>query len=117
MWIFVLQRLTLEFLFDFFYFPLWWYTGGAKQAVKYCFGLLQDANMFLAPGLWLKNIFVPMFGQTDWQGRIMSFFMRLVNILFRSLGLFISLVVVLLLFTIWLALPVFVFYMLYLSLV
>ncbi|HBU06781.1 MAG TPA: hypothetical protein DEB09_01730 [Candidatus Magasanikbacteria bacterium] len=116
MWILVLQRMALEFVFDLVYFPIWWFTGGVKQALKFCYGLMQDANMFMAPGLWLKNMFVPMYGQTDWQGRLMSIFMRFINVIGRSIGLFIWFLVVLVLFGLWLAFPIFIVYMLLISL-
>jgi hypothetical protein len=112
MWVLVLQRLALEFLLDFFYFPIWWYTVGAGRAGLYCWHLFQDGNIRLAPGLWLKNIFVPMFGQSDFQGRLISFFMRLVNVIGRSLVLVMWFFLVLFLFLLWLIIPVFVGYML-----
>lgn len=117
MYILVLQRLFLEFLIDFLYFPLWWYTGGIKHAGLFCIHLVQWVNSYLAPGLWLKNIFVPMFGQSDWQGRITSFFMRSVNVVGRSIGLLLWVLIVLALFVVWLALPLFVIYMLFVSLI
>jgi hypothetical protein len=116
MWILVLQRMVLEFLLDIVYFPMWWYTGGAKHAFLFCVGLFKEANSFLAPGLWLKNIFVPMFGQYDWQGRIMSFFMRVVNVIFRAIALIVWSFGICVLFFVWFAFPVFVVYMLVLSL-
>jgi len=110
--ILVIQRLFLELLLDIIYFPLWWYTGGVKHAIKYCYGVLQSGNMFLSPMLWLKNIFVPMYGQSDFQGRLVSFFMRLVNFIGRSIALFFWIFVVIFIFLLWLAFPVFVVWML-----
>lgn len=111
MWLVILQRLVLDFLLHLIYFPLWWYTGGMWHAARFCYGLYQTGNANLAPGVWLKNLFVPMFGQYDLQGRLVSFFMRLVNVIFRSLFLFIWLIVVVLLFFIWPVFPVAVIYM------
>lgn len=107
--------MLLELILDILYFPIWWYTSGAERALIFCIGLLKDANGMLAPGLWLKNIFVPMFGQWDWQGRIVSFFMRLANVIGRSIGLFIWLIVVVILFLIWVLFPMFILYMLFTS--
>ncbi len=104
----VFPKLVIQFFIDIFYFPVWWYSVGAKRAFLACTGLIGEANSNLAPGLWLKNIFVPMFGQTDWQGRITSFFMRLVNVIGRSIGLLIWSTVVWILFFAWLLLPAFV---------
>ena len=109
--ILVIQRLFLELILDIIYFPLWWYTGGVKHAIKYCYGVLQSGNMVLSPMLWLKNIFVPMYGQSDFQGRLVSFFMRLVNFIGRSIALFFWLLVVIFIFLLWLAFPVFVVWM------
>ena len=81
-------------------------------AAKWAFGVLKAGNAALAPGLWLKNILVPMYGQNDWQGRLMSFFMRLVNVIVRAGLLLLWMIVSAVLFALWLMLPVFVGYML-----
>lgn len=108
MWVIILQRLFLEAVADVFYFPVWWYTGGVKHAARWCFELFRNGNKMLAPGLWLKNIFVPMFGQFDWQGRLISIFMRFVNVVGRSIALGVWLVVCVGLFGLWVVFPVLV---------
>lgn len=112
MWILVVQRITLEFILDIIYFPVWWFTAGARHAFIFCIGLVKEANSMMAPGLWLKNIFVPMFGQWDFQGRLVSFFMRLGNVIIRSIALFIWVIVVIFIFFLWILFPTFIFYML-----
>lgn len=112
MWILVLQRMILEFVLDILYFPIWWYSRGLFLAFNFCLNWIKDANLILSPALWLKNIFVPMFGQWDWQGRIMSFFMRLANVIIRTIMLWIWILVVLVVFLLWSAFPIFVGYML-----
>ena len=107
--ILILQRLFLEAVLDIFYFPIWWYTKGAAHALRGCFNLLKLGNENLAPGLWLANLFVPMFGQFDWQGRIISFFMRLAQIFVRAIALVVWLGLCLVLFLCWLVLPILVF--------
>lgn len=106
MFLLVIQRLFIEFALHVLYFPIWWYTAGAKRAFFGCVHLWQDANRNLSPGLWLKNLFVPMFGQTDWQGRIMSIFIRFMNVLFRSIALLIWSCGIILLFLVWLLFPI-----------
>lgn len=108
--IIILQRLLLESVLDIIYFPIWWYTKGAIHALRWCFNLLQRGNESLAPGLWLANLFVPMFGQFDWQGRIVSFLMRLAQIFARAVALVVWLSLCLVLFLCWLALPALVIY-------
>ena len=107
--ILILQRLFLESILDIFYFPVWWYTKGAGHAGKWCWEMFKQGNSNLAPGLWLANLFVPMFGQYDFQGRLVSFFMRLVQIFARAVALFVWLNLCLVLFLGWLALPILVF--------
>jgi len=106
MWFLVWQQLLIEVLLDIVYFPLWWYTVGARHAGHWCFDLIKSGNSDLAPGLWLVNIFVPMYGQYDWRGRVISFFMRLVQIIARSFALVVWTIFCLALFAAWLILPV-----------
>ena len=113
MFIIVLQRLVIEALLDIFYFPVWWFSVGIKRATMWCFDILKSGNDWLAPGLWIANIFVPMYGQYDWQGRIVSFFMRLVQIIFRLFGLSLWLIFCLVLFITWIMWPVAISYGIY----
>jgi len=106
MYALIFQRLLLEGFLDIFYFPLWWYTKGLTHAGGWCFDLLKFGNQRLAPGLWLANIFVPMFGQFDFQGRIISFLMRSTQIIFRTTTLTFWLIFCFILFAIWIALPI-----------
>jgi len=81
---------SLKFFFkdligDVFYFPIWWYTKGLAKAWRGFKNTLSSANESLGLTIWMRNILTPMFGQTDWQGRIVSFFMRFVQIIFRSI--------------------------------
>jgi len=110
MWILIIQRIFFEAVLDFFYFPLWWYSGGLVQALKWCFNLFLSGNDSLLPFVWLKNLFVPMYGQYDWQGRIISFLMRFVQFVFRSLALSVWVMICFLFFCVWLLIPVVVSY-------
>jgi len=115
MFIIIFQRLLLEAVLDVLHFPVWWYTRGLGHAGLWCINIFKSGNASLAPGLWLKNIFTPMFGQSDWQGRIISFFMRSVNVIGRSIALFFFSIFCLILFVIWLVLPLVLIYSIYLS--
>ena len=110
MFVIVLQRLFIEALLDVVYFPIWWYTKGVLHTARTVGHYIELGNETLAPGLWLRNIFVPMFGQYDIAGKISSFFMRLFQIIFRSLALFLWIMVVVALGVVWAAWPVVVAY-------
>ena len=108
MWIIILQRLLLDLVIDVFYAPLWWYTVGIKRAFLGAGRLVAAGNRNFAPGLWLRNMFVPMFGQTDFQGRMTSIFMRFVNVVGRSIALFFWILIVIGLFALWIVFPLFI---------
>ncbi len=110
MWLLILQRLILEFFFDFIYAPIWWYTSGLARAGRFSARLVATGNAQFAPGLWLHNIFVPMFGQYDWQGRLVSFFVRLVNVIIRSLLLILWVIFSFVVFLLWIGIPIFIIY-------
>lgn len=57
--------------------------------------------------VWIKNLFVPMYGQYDWQSRIISFIMRFFMIIGRGVTVIVWSLVVVLLFVVYLVLPPF----------
>jgi hypothetical protein len=67
-------------------FPIWWYTRGIIYMFERLLFSARRQAAFFAVNLWVRNVFVPMYGQYDWQGRIISFFIRLIQIVFRSLA-------------------------------
>ena len=71
-------------------FPLWWYTKGLARFARFAWQWFQDYRAWLGVSIWVKNLFVPMYGSYDIVGRIVSFFMRLVMIVLRSIGLVIT---------------------------
>ena len=107
----VIQRLALQLILDVALFPVWWYTEGFRRVSIGLWHNLHDTNLRLAPGLWLKNIFKPMYGQRDIEGRIMSFFMRTANIIGRSIALFFWFMILIFLLVFWLIIPVFILFM------
>jgi len=117
MFFLVLQRLIIQLVLDVLYFSVWWYSVGVMRFGVGLGHIFQDVNVYLAPLLWLRNMFVPMFGQTDIQGRLMSIFIRFFNTIFRLIVLLFLAVILLVVFVAWLIFPIFVAYMLSLSVV
>ena len=66
-------------------FPLWWYSRGLKLAAGFCFGSIANQWHGLGLGIWLKNLFTPMYGETEIAGRIISFFMRIVVLIGKGI--------------------------------
>ena len=104
---YLMKRIFLQSLIDIFYFPIWWYSKGTIKVLHALHEQFDHVSVKLAVGIWLRNLFVPMFGQTDWQGRLMSIFMRLVNVFFRSFALAIYVIALMLISITWVILPVF----------
>ncbi|OGL88755.1 hypothetical protein A3H75_00395 [Candidatus Uhrbacteria bacterium RIFCSPLOWO2_02_FULL_51_9] len=83
---FVLRNLAGEAVIDVIRTPLWWYSGGLAMMAHWWVYMLRRGNAALGVLLWLKNLFVPMFGQHDWQGRLVSFLIRLVQLIARGIA-------------------------------
>lgn len=65
-------------------FPIWWYTKGVARWSRFIWDWYSGYRQQLAIGVWVKNIFVPMYGSYDIAGRLISFFMRVAMIVIRS---------------------------------
>lgn len=98
-------KIIIQILGEILYFPLWWYTVGFGRLLKNVrrFWLNQEKNLGFT--IWLKNLFVPMYGQRDFAGRLISFIIRLVQIIFRGAALLAWLVIVLVVALLWLVFP------------
>jgi len=95
------------------YAPVFWYSQGAADAGAYCLRLIKHRYRSLGLGVWAKNLFVPMFGQRDIPGVLISLFMRLVQIIARSLVMVLWIALVAALYIAYLAAPVFIIIILF----
>lgn len=68
----------------FYQFPLWWYGENLASLASSLFSTLRQYGASLSLRVWIKNLFVPMYGLSDIQSRIISFFVRLAQIFGRS---------------------------------
>ncbi|MDO9399694.1 MAG: hypothetical protein Q7T79_03375 [bacterium] len=103
-------KILAEIIRDILYFPVWWYSRGLNNVFKFLWKFLVNKQKSLGLLIWIKNIFIPMYGQYDWQGMLISFFVRLVQIIIRSFVMLFWLVLVVLVICTWLALPLLVIY-------
>ncbi len=72
-----------EWLGDLLRFPYWWYTRGLAGVGRWIARAWQNQWRAYAIGLWMRSFFIPMYGQYDWTGRILSVCIRLVVLLAR----------------------------------
>lgn len=97
-----------EIVFDVFYFPVWWYSRGTLITLNKLFYFLRNQERSWGLFVWIKNIFRPMYGQTDLQGRLISVFIRLVQIIFRGAIMLVITLITFIMFLVWLIAPVFI---------
>jgi hypothetical protein len=102
-------QLILQIIGEILYFPFWWYSVGLARLVRNLFNFGRGQETSLGLTVWIKNIFVPMYGQRDIASRIISFVMRLVQIILRGTALLFWILLLLLILAVWLLLPPFLF--------
>ncbi len=95
-----------DVLLDIVMFPVWWYSRGLLLMLAWSKNTIFGYAKYFAIAVWIKNIFVPMFGQHDWQSRLISVFMRSVQIVGRTIALMIMSVGVALALLIYLVAPI-----------
>ncbi len=93
---------------DLFYFPVWWYSHGLRERWFFVLKEIKAGYRNLALKILLLNIFKPMYGEYNWQGRIISFFARLIMLFWRILEMMIWILLLLFLLLIWILAPIFV---------
>jgi len=103
-------KIIVELIRDVLYFPLWWYSRGLVNLIFGVKNFLVDKQRALALLVWVKNIFKPMYAQYDWQGMLISFFVRLAQIIFRSIFMLFWTILAVAVIIFWLLLPILVIY-------
>ncbi|HOZ36684.1 MAG TPA: hypothetical protein PLR18_02540 [bacterium] len=110
-WFWGLKLIVVDIILDFFYWPIWWYTTGFKDALIFCGRQIREAWRSLALGIWLKNMLTPMYGDRSFLGRAISFVARLVILTWRLAWMFIWLLIIIGLAIIWVVAPIYTVWM------
>jgi hypothetical protein len=108
--IYSIRLIVVDLIRQLVYFPIWWYSAGLALAVKFLGRGIKIGNQRLAIKILFKYWFKPMYGQTDWQGKIISFFMRTVLLIWRLFLFLCWLVALVVIFLTYLSLPIFTIY-------
>jgi len=64
--------------------PIWWYTRGLSLMTAWFRNSVRDASETFSLGVWVKNLFMPMYGDNEWSGRVISFGVRFAMIFVRG---------------------------------
>jgi hypothetical protein len=90
------------------YAPVFWYSRGLTDAARYCWNQVVRQWKSLGVGVWIVNIFVPMYGQRDIAGVLISIFMRLIQIIVRAGAFLLYFALMVALFIAYLVGPIFI---------
>jgi hypothetical protein len=110
----LIKYVAIDLVGDFIYFPIWWYTKGFKKNLLFTGLKIQGAQNSLGVSIWAKNLFRPMYGQYDIQGRLISFLMRFFQLIFRSIAFAFAFVFILIIPVVWIVFPIFVIFQIFL---
>lgn len=105
-----IKFVAIDVVGDILYWPIWWYTRGLKKLVFYIYHEMAYFENRLGLRMWLKNLFKPMYGQYDWQGRIISFFMRLVVLVYKLIKFILWIFILFIILFVWVLLLPFSLY-------
>jgi len=106
----IFTLILVDELKTFLYFPVWWYSKGFLRALRGTINAVFDFEKTLGFMIWTKNLFNPMYGQRDIAGKIISFFLRLVQIIARGIVLLIIIIIAIGFIILWLLLPIIIIY-------
>lgn len=99
-----------DILGDIVAFPLWWYTRGTLWVIQFIIRQASNYAQTLSLKIWVKNLFVPMYSQYDIAGRLISFFLRIVVLIYRVVLFIIWLFLLLAFLGLWMFGPFLVLY-------
>ncbi len=102
---FYFTKIAVQLLWEIAYFPLWWYSSGLIHLLESIREFMSNRQKELAFFVWTKNILVPMYGEYNWEGRLISFFVRLVQIIVRGIILLIWMAFCVIALALWIAVP------------
>lgn len=79
----IVRFVFLDLILSVLHFPLWWYSDGLGSVLGRGRRALAFRWKSFAIGVWIRNLFVPMYGQHDFMGRMVSVVMRFVMLIGR----------------------------------
>ena len=106
---------TIKFIFldvvlDIFHTPVWWYTTGLMHFAKGLWNEARDFARILSLKILLRHLFTPMFGDYSKSGRVISFFVRFVQLMVYGTVMLLWVIALTVLLVLWLVIPVIVVY-------
>lgn len=88
------------------WFPAWWYTTGLMRVIHAAGRGLAYRRAQYGFRIWIRNFFVPMYGQYDLTGKLVSVFMRFVVLVGRAIAYVVEAIVYLAGILCWAVAPI-----------
>lgn len=104
---------TKDAILNYAVVPIWWYSVGLLNQIKRLSRSILELDYLTGFSIWLTHIFIPMYGQHDWQGRLISIFIRITQIIIRGILLLVLVVIRTLITVIYIIAPLIVIWELY----
>lgn len=82
----VFRTLLSEGIHEGLFWPVWWYSRGLSETSLWLLNSIRGSVRFFGVDVWVKNWFVPMYGDDSIAGSLISIGVRSVVILVRGLG-------------------------------
>ena len=109
----LLQKLFFHFLREAVTGPLWWYTEGVLFILHWWRRKSRTIWHRLDITRWMRNVLVPVFGQYDWQGRLVSVIIRVAQIIGRTIAYCFAMIFVTIVVIAWMLVPIGVLWLLF----
>ncbi len=111
----IIRLIIIDIFWEIIYFPIWWYSVGLLGAFK--FAIRETKQDWRNRGLSIsfRFLFKPMYSQNDFWGRFISFFVRLIVLIFKVFIFLIFVVIYVSIFLIWALLPLIVVRFIYIN--
>lgn len=98
--------LMREFLLDVLWWPVWWYSRGTIIGTRAMYDWWRWVGWRIGLTLHARYLFRPMYGETGWQNRLISFGVRLVMLISRLAIVAIAGVMTVAAIVAWMILPI-----------
>lgn len=102
----IFKLIFIDLILEIIYFPLWWYSSGLYRAGLFCLQQIKKQWNNMGLSIHFKFLFKPMYAQRDFTGRVISFFARFIQLIFKSLAFVVFGLISLGIFLLWIVLPI-----------
>ena len=100
-----MKYVAIDLVGNVLYWPVWWYTVGLKDFVLGRFVAIKRFEGDIGLTIWVVNWGKPMYGQYDIGGKIISFIIRTLGIIFKVVQLLIISILEMVLIVVWVLVP------------